>query len=83
MIDGDDYAAWDECVACTSQPNSLPPCSCHHTPCVHDKNKARIQYLRPLTFEEVWKEMEKAGYDYGEDALQGVRFGWELYKRYG
>jgi hypothetical protein len=27
------------------------------------------------TFEQTWKE---TGYNYGEDALEGVRLGWEL-----
>lgn len=30
------------------------------------------------SFEEVWAEKQREGYDYGEDALQGVRFGWQL-----
>ncbi len=30
------------------------------------------------TFEEVWAEKEKEGYQYGRDALENVRFGWEL-----
>lgn len=30
------------------------------------------------TFEEVWAEKEREGYSYGEDALEQVRFGWEL-----
>lgn len=32
----------------------------------------------PKTFEEAWAEMEAQGYRYGEDALQGVRFGWNI-----
>ena len=34
--------------------------------------------LVSMTFEEVWAEKEKEGYQYGEDALEQVRFGWEL-----
>ncbi len=31
-----------------------------------------------LSFEEAWKSKEAEGYQYGEDALEQVRFGWEL-----
>lgn len=30
------------------------------------------------TFEEAWAEKEREGFQYGEDALEYVRFGWEL-----
>lgn len=30
------------------------------------------------SFEEVWAEKEAEGYQYGHDALEQVRFGWEL-----
>ncbi len=30
------------------------------------------------TFDEVWAEKEREGYRYGDDALEQVRFGWEL-----
>lgn len=30
------------------------------------------------TFDEAWKRMEAKGYQYGGDALEQVRFGWEL-----
>jgi len=30
------------------------------------------------TFEEAWAEMEARGYQYGADALENVRFGWNL-----
>lgn len=30
------------------------------------------------TFEEAWAEKEAEGYEYGEDALEHVRFGWDL-----
>jgi len=30
------------------------------------------------TFEKVWAEKKKEGYQYGEDALEQVRFGWEI-----
>jgi len=33
-----------------------------------------------VTFEEVWAEKEREGYQYGEDALEHVRFGYELAK---
>lgn len=31
-----------------------------------------------LTFGQAWAEFEKAGYCYGDDALEQVRFGWEI-----
>ncbi len=30
------------------------------------------------TFEQAWSEKEAEGYQYGEEALERVRFGWEL-----
>jgi|GEM_PF-6244960 len=30
------------------------------------------------SFEEVWAKKEAEGYQYGHDALEQVRFGWEL-----
>ena len=30
------------------------------------------------TFEEAWADKEAEGYQYGRDALEQVRFGWEL-----
>lgn len=35
------------------------------------------------TFEEAWKKKEAEGYQYGRDALEGVRFGWEIRDSYG
>jgi len=32
------------------------------------------------TFEEAWAEKEKQGYQYGADALEQVRMGWELHE---
>jgi hypothetical protein len=29
-------------------------------------------------FDDVWQEMETQGYRYGSDALEQVRFGWDL-----
>jgi hypothetical protein len=29
-------------------------------------------------FERAWKKMEERGYQYGEDALEQVRLGWEM-----
>lgn len=43
-----------------------------------DTGYAAGQGLTVLTFEEAWKRMEAKGYRYGHDALEGVRFGWEL-----
>jgi len=31
-----------------------------------------------MTFEEAWAKKEAEGYQYGADALEQVRFGWEL-----
>lgn len=31
------------------------------------------------TFKEAWKEKEAEGYHYGRDALEGVKFGWEIH----
>lgn len=33
------------------------------------------------TFEQAWAEKEAEGYQYGRDALEQVRFGWELRER--
>jgi hypothetical protein len=30
------------------------------------------------TFEEAWAKKVAQGYQYGRDALEGVRFGWEI-----
>lgn len=30
------------------------------------------------TFEQAWAEKEAQGYQYGESALEGVRFGWQI-----
>lgn len=30
------------------------------------------------TFEEAWSDKEKKGYEYGPDALENVKFGWEI-----
>ena len=35
------------------------------------------------TFEQVWAQKEREGYSYGEDALEQVRFGWELAQKAG
>jgi hypothetical protein len=31
-------------------------------------------------FERAWEEKKKAGYQYGRDALEGVRFGFQIAK---
>ena len=31
-----------------------------------------------MTFEQAWAEKEAAGYQYGADALEQVKFGWEI-----
>ena len=37
----------------------------------HEKPAAR-------TFDEAWAEKERTGYQYGKDALEQVRFGWDI-----
>lgn len=32
----------------------------------------------PVTFEQAWASYEAKGYQYGRDALEQVRFGWEI-----
>lgn len=34
--------------------------------------------LDPTTFDRAWAVKEAQGYDYGEDALEQVRLGWEM-----
>jgi hypothetical protein len=34
-----------------------------------------------LTFEQAWAEKERKGYQYGEDALEHVRMGWDMAHR--
>lgn len=38
----------------------------------------RMQKETAGNFEQAWKEMEKLGYNYGADALESVKFGWEM-----
>ena len=38
--------------------------------------KAKVD--RFSDFEAAWSEMERRGYRYGPDALEQVRFGWEI-----
>lgn len=38
------------------------------------------EHVRPVVFEDAWAVMERQGYNYGADALEQVRFGWELHK---
>lgn len=33
------------------------------------------------TFEEVWAIYKKRGYQYGYDALENVKFGWEIHRK--
>jgi len=33
---------------------------------------------RPRPFSIVWREKEAQGYQYGADALENVKFGWQL-----
>lgn len=34
--------------------------------------------VEPVAFEQAWSKMEAKGYRYGKDALEQVRFGWNL-----
>jgi hypothetical protein len=34
--------------------------------------------VREPTFQEAWRAFQDAGYQYGEEALEQVRFGWEI-----
>lgn len=44
------------------------------TDCVAEMEKQR----EVMSFEEAWAEKEAAGYQYGQDALENVHFGWEI-----
>jgi hypothetical protein len=37
---------------------------------------------QPITFEQAWKTYEAKGYRYGADALEQVRFGWEIAQQF-
>lgn len=54
----------------------------HEYSCVHclrtQLELARLNNQCVTTFEEAWKRKEAEGYQYGADALEQVRFGWEL-----
>jgi len=39
-----------------------------------------IKFVELRSFEEVWKDCMVKGWQYGEDALENVRFGYELAK---
>lgn len=41
---------------------------------------ARRPDLRAETFEQAWAKKEAEGYQYGGDALENVRFGWNIAK---
>lgn len=38
--------------------------------------------MKTPTFEEAWAAKEREGYQYGEDALENVKFGWEIRESY-
>lgn len=38
----------------------------------------RIEEARSMTFAQAWAKMRAKGYQYGEDALEQVRMGWDL-----
>lgn len=44
---------------------------------LHEILAARLQ--QPLrTFEQAWADKEAQGFNYGQDALENVRFGWKI-----
>lgn len=44
-----------------------------------DRLRAVLENGRPATtFDQAWARMEAAGYQYGHEALEQVRLGWEL-----
>lgn len=47
---------------------------------LEDENSPLNRY--DITFDEAWSEKEAAGYQYGRDALEQVRFGWEIRESY-
>ena len=36
----------------------------------------------PVTFEQAWATFEAKGYNYGEDALEQVRLGWDIAQQF-
>jgi hypothetical protein len=36
------------------------------------------EFFKPKTFDEAWQAYVKKGYNYGEDALENLRFGWQV-----
>ncbi len=38
----------------------------------------KARYEPAPTFEEAWAKKEAEGYQYGHEALDNVRFGWEI-----
>lgn len=60
-----------------------PECEHEASVCFCKENYA-INTLRevlaeqPLTFEQAWAEYESKGFRYGENALEKVRFGWNI-----
>lgn len=81
------------CKACGGAEGSLPT-ACPRVRMSPEQEEAvyagtldynRGRWWKPLadvstvrTFEEVWAEKEAAGFRYGRDALEQVRFGFEL-----
>lgn len=43
-----------------------------------DDEEGVTEEVRAISFEDAWAQKEAEGYQYGEDALEQVRFGWEL-----
>jgi transcriptional regulator with XRE-family HTH domain len=49
---------------------------------ITERTVAAVHNIAPSsqTFEQAWGEFEAKGYCYGKDALENVRFGWEIAK---
>jgi hypothetical protein len=57
---------WDRtCPACQQEPQPMTESQMTDT-------------QMPLNFEDEWVKYEAKGYDYGHDALEQVRFGWQI-----
>jgi hypothetical protein len=66
----------DECGDNVSVGRSVYACALpeeHDGPC-----DPRPRVSGTKTFQQAWSDMEAKGYRYGEDALEQVRFGWNL-----
>jgi hypothetical protein len=56
--------------------------SCASATCSRCEGRRRVP-IEAVTFEQAWAEKERAGYQYGEDALEQVRMGWDMAQAHG